>query len=336
MKNIKIKTMMICLVTILTACGGSGGGSSSPSGGDGGGYTPPGGGGSSGGGNGNANYYAIQTYPANAPIEDTTAPGSAIVVPNEFYIDILDAGQAQFEFGIYQPTCLNGASYEDYSLVLAEGSSNTSISVRVTSSGISVQTNAIDLNIPDKKKIGSLTTISGTCSNGKMVLSGGGFVFSNGKTIVFRTPTNNDLYIGFSTSKLLNAVSNTASQVSFDDGMANATAFDYLFNDYTDMVNGIANTSANTAGDSVRVFNGTVKISSNLTTTLIPNGSVTVAASHSILNAAGRYYETVVANFSGRKVVFAADSGGGVACTNQGGNYSTCDGLSRLFLAIEQ
>ncbi len=327
----------LMVMTMLSACGGSGGGGSDSSPSDGGGYTPPGGGGgSTGGGNGNANYYAIQTYPSNAPIEDVSAPGSAIVIPNEFYIDIIDATQAQFEFGVYQPTCLNGASYNDYALVLVEGGSNTSISARVTSSGINIQTNAIDQNIPDKKKIGSLTSYSGTCTNGKMTLSGGGYVFSNGKSIVFRVPTTNYLYIGFSTTKLLNAVSNTANQITFDDGMANATAFDYLYNDYTDMVNGVANTSANTAGDSVRVFNGTVKIGSNLTTTMIPNGSVDVTAAHTVLSGASRHYETIIADFSGRKVVFAADSGGGVACTNQGGNYSTCDGLSRLFLAVEQ
>lgn len=334
MKNLKTKTAMGLIAMMLTACGGSGGSSDSGS------TLPPsnGGGGGSGttGGNGNASYYAIQTYPAQAPIENVSAPGSAMIVPNEFYIDVLDAGQAQFEFGIYQPTCLNGASYGDYALVLAEGSSNTSISARITSSGISVQMNAFDVNIPDKKRIGSLTTYAGTCTNGKMTLSGGGYVFSNGNSIVFRVPTSNDLYIGFSTSKLLNAVANTASQVSFDDGNGNATAFDYLFNDYTDMVNGVANTSANTMGDSVRVFNGTVKIGSNLTTALIPNGSVDVSAGHGILSASSRYYETVIANFSGRKVIFSSDSGGGISCTSQGGNYSTCNGLSRLFLAIEQ
>ncbi len=336
MKNQMTKVMMtVALTAILTACGGSGG-SSSPSTGDGG-YTPPGngGGGSTGGGNGNASYYAIQTYPANAPIEDTALPGSAMFVANEFYVDVLDAGQAMVEVGIYSPTCLNGAAYKDYSVVLLDGGSETHLSVRVTSSGLSIQKDAIDFNIPDKKKVGSLTTWSGTCSNGKMTLSGGGYAFSNGKSIVIRTPTNNYTYAGFSNDVVLNAVSNTISQVSFENSGVEQP-FDYLFNDYTDMVNGVANTSANTMGDSVRVYGGTVKISSNLTTTLIPNGSVDVNSGISIFSASGRYYEAVVANFSGHKAVFAADSGGGVSCTNQSGNYSTCSGISRLFLAIQQ
>ena len=222
------------MILALVGCNGSGGESSSgtPD-------TTSSGGGSSGGtstgGNGNASYYAMNL--AGTIQSDISAPSGVLEVANTMYIDATDGATTQdLEVGVYQPTCLLGAAYEDYTMVLMnKGNSTdyTTISLRVTSTGVTTGVDAYDETHKFKTRYGTNVAVTGTCTSGKMTLTTGDVVYSNAKVAIYKKGTA--LYVGLAAST---AQATTTATSSINYG-SNSTAYylNYGSTDYFNMDN---------------------------------------------------------------------------------------------------
>lgn len=222
----KTKITILMTAILLNACGSGSGGDSSSTPSDGGGCIVncggTGGGGSPTSNNGNATYYSLTTYPMDPPNEDqASASSGAWLITNKFFFKVTDAGQGHFDVGVFQPTCYvsSSGSYKDYAVIQLSGViGQNSLSIRVQGGGAIIEDDAFDANTPDKKRVGSAATISGTCSQGKMNLSNGGVIFSNGEALVCKD-ANGELYAGFSSDVTLKTGTHANSDIGIDDGV---------------------------------------------------------------------------------------------------------------------
>lgn len=336
MKTLKNLMIMIFMVT-LTACGGGGGG--------GGGDTPtpdptPADPTPVTSSDGQAAFYALTTS-SSTPLEAVGSPSGAHLVTNQFYVDVVAANSGSLEVGVYQPTCLSGASYKDYALVLLSGTGMSMISIRVLSTGITLETVSYNNNLTQKKKFTS-SSVSGTCANGKMTLSNSSVIYSNGKAMVYRDSTNN-LYAGLSTDAAYNPTSQTGTDVSSENGGGT----EVVTNSYTYWVSGQALLGLAAQGSSggyedngsfFGVYNGAVETAvGDGTASLVLNSTVDVSSYHAIVKGAGAYasreLRSVAGSINGKNIVLGTMSD---TCTTDTGSYTYCAGVDMIYTSIEQ
>lgn len=328
-----IKIIVFTLLTsALVGCNGGGGGSSDTA------STPAGGSGGNGGssgGNGNPSYYGFST--SGTVNENITLPASnTFDISNEFYFKAVNNTNPQsLELGVYQPTCLLGASSKDYAMVLmTKGSSaETTISMRVTSSGINTVVDAFDQTNNFKTRYGTSTSVTGTCTNGKMTLTTGDIVFSNGNFAIYKKGT--DLYVGMSSSITLNSIANTRADIKL--AQMNGV------NEYTNVSNGIDLVSTRSSSDTATTM--TVSLG-QYTKYYFTNNTLSIDGSNSIrLTKVGGFTELfgVQGLIGGRTVnMFVASPGGTVRTTNLGDSngatlhYATMVGADAVYISIEQ
>ncbi len=322
------------LILALVSCGGSGGGASSgasDTSSTGSGSTSSGG---SSGGNGNASYYG---YTSNGTLNsDIALPSSNTTsISNDFYMKVVEGSSPQaLEVGVYQPTCLLGASNKDYAMVLmSKGSSSEStISMRVTSSGITTVVDAYDQTNNFKTRYGATTSTTGTCTNGKMTLTNGDVVFSNGNFAIYKKGT--DLYVGMSSSITLNSISNVRADIQLQNG---AAATEYYNTSGTDHWS-----TANSASTSTTI---TFQGFGQYTKYLFSNNTLTIDGSYSIrLTKVGGFTELIgVQGLVGTQRInmFVAPTTGTSRTTSLGDSngatlhYSTFIGASALYMSVE-
>jgi hypothetical protein len=335
------RLIFVLLTLVLTACGGGGGGggsSSSPSApGDGSG----GGGGGSSGGNGQASFYALSGDGLISPLENIASPSGAYVVSNKFYVDVSNATTGVLEVGVYQPTCLNGASYTDYGLVLMSGTGVSMISIQVLSTGARVELLSYDNNLTQKRKLSS-SVVSGTCTNGKMTLTDGSVIYSNGSAIVYRDSTSN-LYVGLSSTNSFNPVSHTGTDISSENaGGTQVATNNYTHWEANEPLLGTSNQGSEGGyednGTFFGVFNGAVSTSmGNGTAYVVNNSTVDVSSYHSVVKGSGMYSARELRSVSGLidgKLVHLGTMSN--TCTTHTGSYTYCSGVDATYLAIEQ
>ncbi len=335
-----IKYLIAMMSTVmLAACGGSGGGGSDssnlpsdPGGGSGGGPS---------GGNGSAAFYALSSDNAISPYEGVSSPTGAYLVSNQLYVDVSNATLGTLEVGVYQPTCLNGASYSDYALVLLGGTGLSMISVQVLSTGIRLETLSYDNNLTQKKKFSS-SLVSGTCANGKMTLSDGSVIFSNGSAIVYRDISGN-LYSGLSSTVAFNPTSQIGSDVSSENsGGTQIAANSYTHWAANQPLLGASNQPSEGGyednGAFFGVYNAAVSTAmGNGTANLVLNGSVDVSSYHSVVKGSGMYaareLRSVSGLIDGKLILLGTMSD---ACATDTGSYTYCSGVDATYIAIEQ
>ena len=297
MKNL----LLVFMLMSIFACNGGGGGSSTPSTGTGGSSGGSGGsGGSTSGGDGNASYYGFNVI-SNTPISDTTAPADTttnIVHAGEFYAKISNASARVMDLAIYQPTCLLGGDYAYYSALNmnSDTSDGNAVSALVTSSSITFYRHKFNYSGRTRFDEGTAETVSGTCTDGEFVLDGGlGSVFSNGKMIVAKL--NNTLYFGVKSSLQITSTSTAFDFTAYSQTDDTACSLDgCIGGGSTTGVVGSANAYSFTNGAMHTYFgDGTLR--------LYTVGGGLSYTSHMVLEGAGGYAPTLIADIGSKKVV---------------------------------
>lgn len=331
--------IFIFLILALVGCGGSSSGtsdsaSSGATGGAGGGA------GTTSGGNGNASYYAMNlagTIQSAIPL-----PGGALEVASTMYVDASDGATTQdLEVGVYQPTCLSGASYEDFTMVLMNrGSStyDTTLSLRVTSTGVTTGVDAYDETNKYKTRYGTNVSVTGTCTTGKMTLSNGDVVYSNSKVAIYRKGTA--LYVGLASSTT-QATTTATSSITYGTGDT-AYYLNYGGVDYFD--------STNTLNTATATQMPIALLEGNVNKFLMTNNSAFSTGTKSIFivgSSAAKIFMGTHGVFGSKHVVIGSSFvvGGGTTIAAQnaglgdqsaGTNYTTLKGATAVYIAIEQ
>lgn len=341
MNSIIKNTVLILIATAMTACGGSGGGGSSSSPSSPGDGSGGGGGGITGGGNGSAAFYALSSDNGISPYEAIASPSGAYLVSNQFYVDVSNATLGTLEVGVFQPTCLSGASYNDYGLVLLSGTGLSIVSIQMLSTGIRLENLSYDNNLTQKKKLNS-SLVSGTCSNGKMTLADGSIIFSNGTTIVYRDSLGN-LYSGLSSTVAFSPITQISTDVSSETSGGTQVATNiYTHWEANEPLLGVTNQGSEGGyednGAFFGVYNGAVSTAmGNGTASLVLNGSVDVASYHAVVKGSGAYsareLRSVAGLVDGKLILLGTMSN---ACTTDTGSYTYCSGVDANYVAIEQ
>jgi hypothetical protein len=297
-----MKFLLLALVLMSAVACNGGGGSSSSTGGAGGSTGGSGSGGSTSGGDGNASYYGFNVT-SNTPIEDAVAPSSAsnVVLANEFYVKIDNASARLIDIAIFQPTCLLGADYAYYSALNMNGDLNeaNAVSALVSSSSITFYRHKFNIAGRTRFDEGTAETISGTCTDGEFVLSGGkGSVYSNGKMLVAKL--NTTLLVGVKSN-----LQETSTSIAFD-----FTAYSQT-DDHTCNLSGCVG-GGNTQGtlssvDAYSFTNGSVNTYlGNGTVRLYSVGGGLADTSHMMLEGTGGYAPTLIFTLNSKKVFFSA------------------------------
>ena len=215
------------------------------------------------------------------------------------------------------------------------------VSVRVLSTGVTLETLSYDNNLTQKKKV-SASSLSGTCSNGKMTLTNGSVIFSNGNAIVYRDASNN-LYAGLSSTVSYNPTTQVGTDVSSENGGGT----EVLTNNYTYYASGqpllglAAQGSAGGYEDDGSFFgtyNGVAETAvGDGDASLVLNGSVDVASYHSVVKGraayASRELRSVAGSINGKNVLLGTMSD---SCATDTGAYTTCSGVDMIYTSVEQ